>query len=352
MIPAMSPDRLPAPPAHHTGPGFATTPPPRDLAFDDDLSELVVRLLNYVPEEHRTLDATGDARVEEQIESHVQSCHKHPFRALWVAHRHLESPDAEVRLRALLLASEALWWLGHLDDAHLAAQTVLNAHPDSAQARWRLAVTLYRQARIEDAKRELDLLLEQVNRYAPAWALRAQTKIWLTPDHPHSADADFSAAAELDPAMWVVPVRLDETQFHHLLRQETTSFLEDTDGEMALPEIEVELLPSRTSVAHGKDPDIRGAYFNPADPTPTNPLAYLGGDFAAGGRTAIIPGARLVFYQRNIENLCATEEMLHTEVTKSIAEAYDGMLRLGASVIDGAPEHHAEDATAPPAGIE
>jgi len=35
-----------------------------------------------------------------------------PLGALWVAHRHLSDPVPAVRIAALVLASEALWWLG------------------------------------------------------------------------------------------------------------------------------------------------------------------------------------------------------------------------------------------------
>jgi hypothetical protein len=32
-----------------------------------------------------------------------------------VAHRHLKDPVPAVRIAALVLASEALWWLGHFE---------------------------------------------------------------------------------------------------------------------------------------------------------------------------------------------------------------------------------------------
>jgi Flp pilus assembly protein TadD len=64
-----------------------------------------------------------------------------------VAHRHLKDPVPAVRIAALVLASEALWWLGHFEDARSAAQAAADADPASAQARWRLAVALYRLGR-------------------------------------------------------------------------------------------------------------------------------------------------------------------------------------------------------------
>jgi hypothetical protein len=75
----------------------------------------------------------------------------------------------------------------------------------------------------------------------------------------------------------------------------------------------------------------------------------LGGDFAAGARRDIAPGARIVLYQRNIENLCSDPALLSEEVTKSFAEALAGSMRIDATALQGAPEVHAEDADRPAA---
>jgi hypothetical protein len=75
----------------------------------------------------------------------------------------------------------------------------------------------------------------------------------------------------------------------------------------------------------------------------------LGGDFAAGARRDIAPGARIVLYQRNIENLCDDPALLSQEVTKSFAEALAGSLRVDATALAGAPEVHAEDSDMPAA---
>src|ERR1035441_4785327 len=104
-------------PSHHSGPGYASAPPPPELAFDDGLSERFVDWLNYVPEAHRNVDAAADERAEAVLSRHVASCRRHPFEALFVAHRHLGDASPEVQLQALLLASEALWWLHHYADA-------------------------------------------------------------------------------------------------------------------------------------------------------------------------------------------------------------------------------------------
>jgi len=129
ILPMSTSPAPPDHPSHHSGPGYASAPPPPELPFDDGLSERFVYWLNYVPEAHRNLDAAADERAEAVIARHVASCRKHPFEALFVAHRHLGNASPEVQLQALLLASEALWWLHHYADAQLAAQTALRAHP-------------------------------------------------------------------------------------------------------------------------------------------------------------------------------------------------------------------------------
>jgi tetratricopeptide (TPR) repeat protein len=84
----------------------------------------------------------------------------HPLGALWLAHRHLRDPVPAVRIASLVLASEALWWLGHFEDARRAAQAAADADPASAQALWRWAVARYRQGRFDQAGERLDDLLK------------------------------------------------------------------------------------------------------------------------------------------------------------------------------------------------
>ena len=114
-----------------------------------------------------------------------------------------------------MLASEALWWLGYFEDARTAAQAAADADPASAQALWRLAVALYRQGRFEEAGERLDDLLKLVSRFAPAWALRGQVKVWLDADNPDAGRTDFAAAAALtsDSGIWVVPYRMAPADF-------------------------------------------------------------------------------------------------------------------------------------------
>ena len=171
-----------------------------DFELDAPLREAAARWLNLVPAEHRH-DAREPAKdVLETLREHTRSCPGHPLGALWVAHRHLSDPVPAVRIASLVLASEALWWLGYFEDARRAAHAAAHADPASAQALWRLAVALYRQGRFEEAGERLDDLLDVASRFAPGWALRGQVKVWLDAGDPDAGRSDFAAAAALASA--------------------------------------------------------------------------------------------------------------------------------------------------------
>ncbi len=351
MIPVMSTSSAPtAHPTHHSGPGYASVPPPPELAFDDDLSERFLHWLNYVPEAHRNPGAAAAQRTEAVLQRHVESCRNHPFEALFVAHRHLGDASPEVQLQALLLASEALWWLHHLEDARLAAETALRAHPSSTQGRWRLIAAQYKAGQFEVAQRHLDTLLMAVNTYAPAWNLRGQTRVWQAPDSPTAGGSDFEAAHELD-ATWPVPVRLSRADFGKLVGSAVEEYVDDSGGRLGELPVDIQMLPERPAVARGEDPDVRGSFVNPQYPGTGGVLGVLGGDFSAGARGGFAPGARVVLYQRNIENLCGDAALLGQEITKSVAEVVAGALRVDATTITAAPEVHAEDSDMPAPGI-
>ena len=147
-----------------------------DFELDQPLRNAAARWLNLVPAEHRH-DAREWAKdVLETLREHTRSCPGHPLGGWPIA---IWGIRVAVRIASLVLASEALWWLGHFEDARRAAQAAADADPASAQALWRLAVALYRQGRFEEAGGRLDDLLELASRFAPAWALRGQVKVWL-----------------------------------------------------------------------------------------------------------------------------------------------------------------------------
>src|SRR5271154_2425384 len=157
----VAPSVVPGPrPCRHSGPGYVANPKAPDFELDEPLREAAARRPNLGPagQRHDAREAAKD--VLETLREHTRSCPVHPVGALWVAHRHLRDPVPAVRIASLVLASEALWWLGPFEAARRAAQAAADADPASAQALWRLAVALYRQGRFEEAAERLDELVK------------------------------------------------------------------------------------------------------------------------------------------------------------------------------------------------
>jgi tetratricopeptide (TPR) repeat protein len=338
-------------PAHHSGPGYVANHAARDFELDKPLKDAAARWLNLVPAGHRHDTREPAKDVLQTLREHTHSCADHPLGALWVAHRHLKDPAPAVRIAALVLASEALWWMGHFEDARRAAQAAADADPASAQALWRLAVALYRLGRFDEAGGRLDDLVKVASRFAPGWALRGQVKVWLDPDNPAAGRADFAAAAALtsDSGTWVVPYRMAGAEFEAQANAELRVHDSETGGSAGAL-VDVVLLPDKTRVELGVDPDRRWHLEGPSAGGGDSNSVFggLGGDFAAGARSRVSFGTRFVLYQRNIENLCQDRATVHEEIRKSVAELYDTALQSRARIgIKGAPEEHAEAADVP-----
>jgi len=322
-----------------------------DFELDAPLREAAARWLNLVPAEHRH-DAREPAKdVLETLREHTRSCPGHPLGALWVAHRHLRDPVPAVRIASLVLASEALWWLGYFEDARRAAQAAADADPTSAQALWRLAVALYRQGRFEEAGERLDDVVKLASRFAPAWALRGQVKVWLDAGNPDAGRDDFAAAAALtsESGTWVVPYRMAGADFQAEAEAQIRVHDSETGGSSGVL-VDVVLLPDKPRVERGVDPDRRWHLEGPSTGGGDSDSLFggLGGDFAAGARSRVSFGMRFVLYQRNIENLCKDRATVGEEIRKSVAELFDAALESRATIaIKGAPEQHAEGANVP-----
>jgi tetratricopeptide (TPR) repeat protein len=341
----------PAPSSHHSGPGYVANKKARDFEVDAPLREAAARWLNLVPAEHRHEAREPEKDALETLREHTRSCADHPLAALWVAHRHMKDPVPAVRIASLVLASEALWWLGRFEDARRAAQAAADADPTSAQALWRLAVALYRQGRFEEAGDRLDDLLEVASRFAPAWELRGQVKVWLDAANPQAGRADFAEAAALTSGSgtWVVPYRMAGAAFKAQAEAEIRVHDSETGGSAGAV-VDVVLLPDKSRVELGVDPDRRWHLEGPSSGGGDTNSVFggLGGDFAAGARSRVAFGERFVLYQRNIENLCKDRATLREEIRKSVAEIFDAALQSRTSIaIKGAPEEHAEGANVP-----
>jgi tetratricopeptide (TPR) repeat protein len=338
-------------PSRHSGPGYVANHKAPDFELDEPLRGAAARWLNLVPAEHRHEGRESAEDALQTLREHTRSCPDHPLAALWVAHRHLQDPVPAVRIAALVLASEALWWLGHFEDARRAAQAAADADPASAQALWRLAVALYRQGRFEEAGERLDHLLKLASQFAPGWALRGQVKVWLDAGNREAGRADFAAAAALPAAAgtWVVPYRMAGAAFKAAVDAQIRVHDAETGGSSGDP-VDVALLPDKSRVERGVDPDRRWHLEGPSTGGGDTDSQFggLGGDFAAGARSRASFGTRFVFYQRNIENLCQDKATLHEEIRKSVAELFDAALESHADIaIKGAPEEHAEGANGP-----
>ncbi len=338
-------------PSHHSGPGYVANAVAPDFEMDEPLRDAAARWLNLVPAEHRHDVRESAMGALETLREHTRSAPDHPLRALWVAHRHLSDPVPAIRIASLVLASEALWWLGRFEDARIAAQAAAEADPTSAQALWRLAVALYRQGRFDEAGERLDNLLRSADQFAPAWALRGQVKVWLDSGNPDAGRADFAAAAALtsDSGTWVVPYRMERADFEATAEAEIKVHDAET-RESSGVSADVMLLPEKSRVERGVDPDRRWHLEVPVtdDRDLDSPFAPLGGEFAAGERPHIPFSTRFVLYQRNIENLCKDKETLRDEIRKSVAELYNAGHDLRVPIaIEGAPEQHAEIANVP-----
>jgi tetratricopeptide (TPR) repeat protein len=338
-------------PSHHSGPGYVANAKAPDFELDQPLRGAAARWLNLVPAEHRHEGRESAADALQTLREHTRSCPDHPLGALWVAHRHLRDPVPVVRIASLVLASEALWWLGHFEDARRAAQAAVDVDPASAQALWRLAVALYRQGQFEEAGQRLDDLLQVASQFAPAWALRGQVKVWLDAGHPETGQADFAAAAALTSGSgaWVVPYRMAGADFRAQADAAIRAHDSETGGSSGAL-LDVVLLPDRSRVERGVDPDRRWHLKGPSAGGGDSDSLFggLGGDFAAGARSRVSFETRFVLYQRNIENLCQDRTALGEEIRKSVAELFDAALEPHAAiVIEGAPEQHAEGANVP-----
>jgi tetratricopeptide (TPR) repeat protein len=348
----VTPSVVPGPrPSHHSGPGYVANHKAPDFEPGEPLRGAAARWLNLVPAEHRHDGRESANDALETLQEHMRSCRDRPLGALWVAHRHLEDPVPAIRIAALVLASEALWWLGRFEDARLAAQAAADADPTSAQALWRLAVALYRQGRFEEAGERLDDLLKLAGRFAPGWALRGQVRLWLDAGNPQAGRADFTAAAKLPSGSgaWVVPYRIADAEFKAAVDAQIRVHDAETGGSSGEP-VDVALLPDKSRVERGVDPDSRWHLEGPSPGGGDTDTQFgpLGGDFAAGARSRTPFGERFVLYQRNIENLCRDRATLREEIRKSVAELFDAALESRAAIaIKGAPEQHAEGANVP-----
>ena len=147
----------------------------------------------------------------------------------------------------------------------------------------------------------------------------------------------------------MVPYRIADAEFKAAVDAQIRVHDAETGGSSGEP-VDVALLPDKSRVERGVDPDSRWHLEGPSPGGGDSDSQFgpLGGDFAAGARSRVPFGERFVLYQRNIENLCRDRATLREEIRKSVAELFDAALESRASIaLKGAPEQHAEGANVP-----
>ena len=228
-----------------------------------------------------------------------------------------------VRIASLVLASEALWWLGHFEDARRAAQAAADADPAIGPrccGASRLPCTARAGSRRRRPPRRAgeggQPVRSRVGATRPgqglarrgqpgggAGRLRRRGGADLRFGHLGGAVPDGGCRLPGDRPM------------------QRSGFM--TPRRVVPPRpADVVLLPDKSRVERGVDPDRRWHLEGPSTGGGDSDSLFggLGGDFAAGARSRASFGTRFVLYQRNIENLCKDRTAVGEEIRKSVAE--------------------------------
>ena len=131
---------------------------------------------------------------------------------------------------------------------------------------------------------------------ADTWHLLGRLRIWLKRS---DADDAFRRAAALDPDRFVVPYRVKRDRFARIAEAALAGIPDDFQAQLANAMIVVDDLPDLEAVRQGEDPDLLGLY---------------------EGATALEHGLpeRIVLYQRNHENIAASQDELEREVIETM----------------------------------
>jgi len=131
---------------------------------------------------------------------------------------------------------------------------------------------------------------------ALGWHFLGRVRVWLR--HPQ-ADRAFARAADLDPDHFVRPYRVRPARFEQLATAAVERIPQQFHSSLSNTLIVVQDLPDLDAVRRGEDPDLLGLY---------------------EGATVLEHGLpeRIVLYQRNHENVCATELDLVAEIEETV----------------------------------
>jgi predicted Zn-dependent protease with MMP-like domain len=156
----------------------------------------------------------------------------------------------------------------------------------------RLAYRAGEMATAEDfARRALDQEEE-----APTWHLLGRLDLWL---NRSDAAAAFARAAALAADQYVIPYRIKRDRFARLAEAALADIPDAFQAQLSNTMIVVDDLPDLDAVREGEDPDLLGLY---------------------EGATVMEHGLpeRIVLYQRNHENIVASERQLQEQVMETM----------------------------------
>jgi predicted Zn-dependent protease with MMP-like domain len=205
-----------------------------------------------------------------------------------------ESPEA---VSAQVVRAEAFRAMERFADAAKAAARACEWDPEDGAAWYERGLAAYHQGRFEDAAAWLEESVHLEPEEARAWNALGRARTWL--EEKDAAKDAFRRAAALDPEHFVVPLRIAAFEFDRIAaevwKQIPLRFKERMENTI----VAVEPLPDEEDVEDGTDPDLLGLYTG---------ATALGDDFPE----------RILLFQRNHENVCATLGDLAEEIRRTI----------------------------------
>jgi len=198
---------------------------------------------------------------------------------------------------AQVVRAEALRGMERFREAEKAAAQACHWDAEDGAAWFERGMAAYRLGRFEDAVAWLDEAATLDPEDAHAWNALGRARIWLD-QKPEAKDA-FRRAATLDSEHFVVPLRIAAHDFDRIAADVWKSIPHAFKERMDNTVVAVEELPDEEDVEDGTDPDLLGIYSGGT---------VLGDDYPE----------RIVLYQRNHENVCATLGDLVEEIRRTI----------------------------------
>ena len=248
----------------------------------------------------RRRSAPESLDLEGRLEQADEALEKHdPRAALRIADGVLKdaSKGSPAAVAAQVVRAEALREMDRFKDAEKAATHACEWDSGDASAWYERALAAYRLGRFEDCAAWLEEATTLEPDDAPAWNALGKARIWL--DDKDGAKNAFRRANELDSEHCVMPLRIAAFEFDRIARAVWADIPATFKDRMDNTIVAVEELPDEEDVEDGTDPDLLGVYSG---------ATALGDDFPE----------RIVLYQRNHENVCATLGELSEEIRRTI----------------------------------